>query len=237
MQLGERIRRAREARGLTQADVAAAMGQDQSTVAHWESGRNKPSSDKADKLADLFAVTTEWLLYERGPGPQAALRPAGAAPPPRALNETAMNRLQPATAAPYTTWPRDLPVRGHAAGGGKGCFFLQGEIRGLTYRHPSLTGVDTAYALYVEGDSNAPRYEHGEMVWVHPERPARARDWVVLQIRPEHEGDHPMAMIARLKKLSDEQVVVEKLSPPLTLRYPRADVLSLHVIVHGGEAV
>lgn len=46
--IGAALRRWRNQRDLTQADVADAIGGSPSTVAHWESGRRQPSLD------DLF---------------------------------------------------------------------------------------------------------------------------------------------------------------------------------------
>lgn len=47
----------REAAGATQAELAEALGVDQSTVARWESGVRRPGPDKAEQyLAVLDAL-------------------------------------------------------------------------------------------------------------------------------------------------------------------------------------
>lgn len=58
----DRLRMAREAKNLTQADVARAIGVARNLVSRWEIGDRKPQGDALVKLADLFGVTTDYLL-------------------------------------------------------------------------------------------------------------------------------------------------------------------------------
>lgn len=60
---------------------------------------------------------------------------------------------------------------------------LQGDAAAIdwTPRHPAQAGIADAFAIYVSDDSMAPRYLRGETVYVHPHRPARAPQDVVLQ--------------------------------------------------------
>lgn len=50
----EALRALRKRAGLNQADVAAALNVQQSTVAMWENGENKPRADKLPEIARLF---------------------------------------------------------------------------------------------------------------------------------------------------------------------------------------
>ncbi|QQB51549.1 helix-turn-helix transcriptional regulator [Delftia acidovorans] len=58
----ERLRRAREYRGLNQADLAAKAGMQPSAISHFETGTRKPSFDNLRILADSLDVTTDFLL-------------------------------------------------------------------------------------------------------------------------------------------------------------------------------
>ena len=58
------IRLAREKMNLTQAQVAKALGVQQSAVAQWESGETKPLADKLLALAKLFGCTIDELLKQ-----------------------------------------------------------------------------------------------------------------------------------------------------------------------------
>jgi transcriptional regulator with XRE-family HTH domain len=58
----ERLRTAREARELSQGDLAQRTGLQASAVSHFETGTRKPSFDNLKRLADALRVTTDYLL-------------------------------------------------------------------------------------------------------------------------------------------------------------------------------
>lgn len=62
LKTAERIKELREANGLTQAQMARKISVTRSTVNAWEMGTNKPSIDKLSDIADLFQVTTDYLI-------------------------------------------------------------------------------------------------------------------------------------------------------------------------------
>lgn len=59
---------AREKAGMTQNEVAKALGVNQSAVSFWESGRNQPRAKQMVKLAKLYGVTVDELLREEDNG-------------------------------------------------------------------------------------------------------------------------------------------------------------------------
>ena len=61
-----RLRAARERRGLSQGGVAARTGLQVSAVSHFETGGRKPSFDNLRRLADALEVTTDYLLGRTG---------------------------------------------------------------------------------------------------------------------------------------------------------------------------
>lgn len=83
MELNERLKRARNAVGLTQKAVAEHFGIQRVSVTQWELGETRPDQDKFGALANLYGVSLDWLIEERGEGPtDGAKRPTRAAPPP-----------------------------------------------------------------------------------------------------------------------------------------------------------
>ncbi|MEL6365190.1 MAG: helix-turn-helix transcriptional regulator [Pseudomonadota bacterium] len=74
--LGDRIRLARRARGLSQAELAIRLGVSQPAVANWESGAHDPRHVILGKLAKTLEVSRAWLAQggeeESGPGRLAA---------------------------------------------------------------------------------------------------------------------------------------------------------------------
>lgn len=60
--LHEQIRRLRTARGITQVELAHRLGVSKQSVSNWESNNIQPSIELLEKIADLFGVTTDYLL-------------------------------------------------------------------------------------------------------------------------------------------------------------------------------
>lgn len=60
--LGARIRGLREARSLTQVEVADHLGVSQTAVSYWEKGRRVPSVAMLARLAGLLGVTIDELI-------------------------------------------------------------------------------------------------------------------------------------------------------------------------------
>jgi transcriptional regulator with XRE-family HTH domain len=58
----ERLRTARDLRGLSQTQLATNAGLPASSVSHFESGARKPSFDNLKRLASALDVTTDYLL-------------------------------------------------------------------------------------------------------------------------------------------------------------------------------
>jgi len=58
----QRLKRARKATGLTQAQVAEYIGINQNTYSYWESGKTRVDAESLQRLAGLFGVPIGMLL-------------------------------------------------------------------------------------------------------------------------------------------------------------------------------
>ncbi len=99
-----------------------------------------------------------------------------------------------------------------------------------------LEGVDTAYALYIQGDSMWPRYEQGDMVVVDPRRPPAPGEDVIVQLHGEEErsdgGPHiACALIKRLIRRSGGYVELRQFNPDTIFRIEARRVHSIHRVV------
>lgn len=56
------LKKLRENNGLSQYKLADILGVSQSAVGLWESGRREPNFDTLCRIADLFHVSTDYLL-------------------------------------------------------------------------------------------------------------------------------------------------------------------------------
>lgn len=63
--LGERIRKLRDERGLSQKQLADRLGVKKQTVSNWENGNAMPSMDMFVRVVELLHTTPNYLLgYE-----------------------------------------------------------------------------------------------------------------------------------------------------------------------------
>lgn len=59
--LGRRLYAAREAKGLSQAELAKKIGKGQSTVAGYERGSDYPGPDALDACCEVLEISMDWL--------------------------------------------------------------------------------------------------------------------------------------------------------------------------------
>jgi transcriptional regulator with XRE-family HTH domain len=59
---GDRLRKTREAKGLSQSELGQKAGLQASAISHFEAGRRSPSFENLIRLADALSVTLDFLL-------------------------------------------------------------------------------------------------------------------------------------------------------------------------------
>ncbi|WP_051533400.1 helix-turn-helix domain-containing protein [Anaerovibrio sp. RM50] len=62
MSIGARLKSAREKCRLMQKDVSERTGIGYRNISHWENDRTQPSPSDLRTLADLYGVSTDWIL-------------------------------------------------------------------------------------------------------------------------------------------------------------------------------
>lgn len=60
--LNERLKQAREAKGLSQSECARRTGASQAAYSYYEQGLRTPSSQMLIRIADLLDVSLDWLV-------------------------------------------------------------------------------------------------------------------------------------------------------------------------------
>ncbi|EME71410.1 C repressor protein [Paramagnetospirillum caucaseum] len=130
--------------------------------------------------------------------------------------------------------PRTLPVYGLAQGGDDGAFEMNGSVLDYVEMPPALAGTKNPYGVYVSGESMSPRYEPGWLLHVHPHKPARPGDNVVVQIRARDEHSPPLAYVKVLVSdhhKSGGKLIVRQFNPDKKLVWEGQEVVSVHKIV------
>lgn len=70
--IGERIRAARKARGLTQEELGNAVDAAKASIARWETTSRNPGGSALVALSKALKVPLEWLVAGQGPPPDSA---------------------------------------------------------------------------------------------------------------------------------------------------------------------
>lgn len=81
MTLGEKLQKLRKSQAWTQEELAEKVGVSRQSLSKWESDGALPDTANIIVLADLFGVTTDYLLREAPPADAAAPADSPAAPP------------------------------------------------------------------------------------------------------------------------------------------------------------
>jgi phage repressor protein C with HTH and peptisase S24 domain len=209
--LADRIQQRLDALGLSERAASLAATGSDATIRMIRTGKSvHPRADTLSKLAQVLQTTEQWLLN----GGEVAT--VGADP---ALQPSDVREAQ--VPVPTTlNLPKDMPVLGTAAGSelGQGAFQITTDVVDYVRRPPGLIGARDAYSLYVEGDSMSPRFEPGDLIFVHPHRKPLGGDYVVIQ-EPDTNNGEPRAFVKRLVKITGTTIRVQQFNPPATIDF------------------
>lgn len=240
------------------SELARVVGTSQQNISNWLNGDViKPSYWKtAARALGLREIELDSIMVavRRDAGPdlpaEAWVRDLGFRKMPRTEEEVPdlddrIPLLRPtrqtpnATIAPrqpVVTTNKMLPVLGMAVGGEDGRYIFNGSIIDYVVCPPSLENVAGAYAVYIDGESMYPRFKAGETVWVHPGKPARRGDDVIVQIKPtDDDGSPPWGYVKEYVGRQGSRLVLRQYNPPIEIQFDVDEVLTTHPIVLAGK--
>lgn len=219
--LHDRIEQRLKIMGLSAQRASLDAGLSRDVIRKLLSNREQlPTGKTLSGLARALDVSEQWLLTGAD-GP--VLRPQ---PDVRHAAVSLPSRLD---------MPNDVPVRGTAAGSlTKGAFQITSDVIDYVRRPHSLNGASDIYALYVEGSSMEPQYFAGDLVYVHPHRPARTGDVVIVQTAlDEFQGE---ASIGVYVKRTEKYLTILKRNPPNTeVQISRETIRHVHKVLSMNE--
>lgn len=126
---------------------------------------------------------------------------------------------------------KDLPIYGSAEGGPTGMMVSYEPIEWVKRPDP-LINVPKAFGFFVVGDSMQPRYEPGDMLLVHPTKPPKRNDYVLVILQGETRGEEDAALVKRFNGWKEDLLLLEQLNPPMQLEpIPRQRIRGIHTIV------
>ena len=174
--IGEQIKKYRNIKGMTQQDIADALGESSGRVIYnWEKGIGRPDCDKLARLCDLLGVSADELIGCKS----MAQRPTAAEwttlQKYRALDEHGKevvdymidSEYKRVTALTRKPKPRMLKIDWYAqpASAGTGTF-LDSDLAEDLFVPESAEAEQADFVISVGGDSMAPTYHDGDKVFV-----------------------------------------------------------------------
>ncbi|NMG39839.1 helix-turn-helix domain-containing protein [Chelativorans sp. ZYF759] len=235
------LRAIRRAREITLEQLGEMVGTDPSTINKLERGRMRLNERWLLPLAKALGVSVDDILAspEDMPGivphdMHDAHREREIARQPGIGSDSFRPAAVPVPAP--QDMPNDVPVLGTAAGSHlRGAFQMdEANIVDWVRRPPALTGAKKAYALYVEGSSMAPEHNAGDLRFVHPGRPPRIGDTVIVQVRVG--ANEPIeASIGHYLKKTPTMIVIGKLNPEAQVQLKLDTVIDIHKVLTMNE--
>lgn len=218
--IASRLKEAREAAGLSQAELAERVGMKQTGIGSIESGESARPR-KLLEIARAVNRTAQWLLGEDGDE----------------IQPSAFPKADVSHPVEVPSWPtRKIPVYGQAAGGldEDGRFILNGNKVADVLVLPGLEDVRDAYAVYVYGTSMVPAFRPGATVYVDPSRPIVSEDNVVVQLKAD-EYEPPYGYIKEFVARRGGKLVLRQHNPPdgqeEIITFPLDRVVAVHKVV------
>lgn len=210
--VGDRIRHRRTELGLTQAVVGHHVGVNRVSVSQWESGYFHPKGANLMKLAEILQCEPEWLVD------------GGAATEPGPQQSRRAREKQPVQAEAQSPAGTDFPIYGSSESESAGMSISDDVIEQTTWPGP-LIGVKGAFGLYVIGDEMSPAYRPGDLILVHPSKPAQIGDDVLVG------HANGAAVIGQLAQASADRVQLHQYGSSKPVEIPRSEVDRTQLIV------
>lgn len=224
--MSEKLKEIIEAQGLTWEAASLKSGLERSYFRKLFERDGTPGGATLTKISSGLGVPLTELLADVG---GAKTEQTSATHP--------HNDVRPANSElpAFTQMPKDVPVRGTAAGSHlRGAFQLSTDPVDYVRRPQTLMNARNVYALYVEGSSMEPQYFPGDLVYVHPDKPPRFGDVVIIQIQNGDE-ESVEATIGIFSKRTAEKIVIRKHNPVAEIEIARSVVRDIHKVLSMNE--
>lgn len=221
--IGERVVYRRRLLGLSQKELGEKVGVSQQAIEKIEKDTTKRPR-KFVELSDALGLEPYELL--NGTTPE-RLRTTFTDSTPPPVHDHAASSAPTPDPQPTVAFSdkRDLPVMGRAQGGPDGNIIINDDPIDWTLRPPRLSGVQEAFAIYVTGDSMSPKYEDGDLLYVHPNLPIKKGRYVVIETRDLR------GLIKQFQKWEGDELVISQYNPAKEIRINKQEIKRVMLVI------
>ncbi|PLX36969.1 MAG: XRE family transcriptional regulator [Hyphomicrobiales bacterium] len=208
------IKKFRKLAKLNQDQVAERLGLHVTNYSRLENGHVELTIQRLEELAEIFGTTTEAMVSGKID-----------IDPPEQLEVDETLKMPP-----RESMPRNVPVRGTAAGSITGAIEISSDPVDYVRRPPGLGASPDVYAIYVTGDSMEPAHPHGALRFVHPGRPVSVGDTVIVITKDGENAPHT-AYIKTIRRRTGSHYTLSQLNPEATIEIPTDKIIATHKVL------
>jgi phage repressor protein C with HTH and peptisase S24 domain len=139
----------------------------------------------------------------------------------------------PVGAAAKAIFLSDIPILGIAEGSVISSIAPSTDPIGHVARPPGLATVPDAYAIYVRAESMSPRHRSGDLRFIHPHKPPRSGDDVIVQA--VNSGGEIEVFIKTFINRADKWLICRQLNPDAEVKFAVEKVKAVHRVMELNE--
>lgn len=209
---GKRVADYRKRLGMSQVDLAEKTGSTKMQISRLEAGKRRLTEEWRIKIAAALRCTPDDLLDD---DPYFIY-------PQSKINLPLVPVSELMVGAPFTAGQRDLPIRGWTMAP-EGTATLAATID-YTWRTPELSGVQDAFAVYMQGVDMDEALTEGTILLIHPHAPVRSRDYCLIVLTSG------AALVRRMLSRTATEYLVRQYTPALDTVIAASDVAQIYRI-------
>lgn len=179
MTIGSRIRAAREAKGMTQPQLAEMIGNITSNgISMWENNKNRPDFDRLSKLCEILDISADEILGIKIDVNRPTFEEIERNKKIRVLDEHGLEMVDFVVNKEYARMMAQVKKKEHLlkmkwysipASAGTGSFLDNSPYESILV-HESSEAEAADFALSVSGDSMEPEFHDGDKVFVKEQK-------------------------------------------------------------------
>jgi transcriptional regulator with XRE-family HTH domain len=204
------IKKLREELGWSQEKLARAVGTSGPQINRLEKSQRRLTQEWMIRLADALGCHPSDLL------------------PPYASDEKKNNEVTARRVFLRDSAVETVPVLGQEGSKLGAIVINEKEEAGRVSAHPQQAGVRRAFAFYTRGETMAPRYRSGELVYVVSNRPPVEGQDCLIELKT---GD---ACLRQFLRQTEGKLVYRQLNPEKEFRRDLSEIKALHTVVGRG---
>ena len=202
----DNLRRTLKDRGISNEEIAEQLTAHPVTISKLLNGKMKLTEEWMKRFAVALKINVQDLMGE-------------------ATGDSQLN-------LPIREPRKTLPVYGLAAGSIRGHLTMSNDPVEWVNCPQFIETVRGAYALIVTGSSMEPRYFAGEVIFLHPNRPPRQGDHVVIQ---EALDGGTAVSVKRFDHQTETHVITTQYNPLAEVKFDRKTITAIHRVLTPNE--